>query len=106
MKHTDFLLLGTTMAGPKAPLRMVTMDATQGRQRMSLIKSDVTMYVRHSMRKMIMTDSGDRRPIHYDDCDVFLNPFDDVKIAVSSAGWFDRAAYLDRADKYMFAVTD
>lgn len=88
-QNIDLMLIhlgGTTIPSPKLPLLMVTMDATQGIQLMSLIQADVTI------------------PIHYDDYDVFLSPLDDFKKAVTSAGWDDKVVYLDRAEEYKFTV--
>ena len=88
-QNIDLMLIhlgGTTIPSPKLPLLMVTMDASQGIQLMSLINADVTI------------------PVHYDDYDVFLSPLDDFKKAVSSAGWDDKVVYLDRADEYKFSV--
>ncbi|KAK5132542.1 hypothetical protein LTR08_008859 [Meristemomyces frigidus] len=87
--NIDLMLIhlgGTTIPSPKLPLLMVTMDAAQGVQLMSLINPDVTI------------------PVHYDDYDVFLSPLEDFKKAVSSAGWEDKVVYLDRADQYRFTV--
>jgi len=38
------------------------------------------------------------------DYDVFLSPLSDFKKAVSEAGLDDKVVYLDRGDKYEFAV--
>ncbi|KAK4539467.1 hypothetical protein LTR36_010903 [Oleoguttula mirabilis] len=87
----DLMLIhlgGTTIPGPKMPLLMVTMDAAQGIQLMSLINPDVTI------------------PVHYDDYDVFLSPLEDFKKAVTDAGWDERVVYLDRKDNYKFLVKD
>ena len=88
-QNIDLMLVhlgGTTIASPKIPLLMVTMDAKQGVQLMQLIKPDVTV------------------PIHYDDYDVFLNPLEDFKKEVENAGLSSSVVYLDRGDGYSFAV--
>lgn len=87
--NIDLMLIhlgGTTIPGPKLPLLMVTMDATQGVQLMQLINPDVTI------------------PIHYDDYDVFLSPLDDFKKAVEEAGLSDKVVYLDRKEEFKFSV--
>lgn len=88
-QNIDLMLVhlgGTSIPSAKLPLLMVTMDAAQGIQLMSLINPEVTI------------------PIHYDDYDVFLSPLEGFKKAVTEAGWDDRVVYLDRADQYKFSV--
>lgn len=58
------------------------------------------------MRKENITDSGEHRPIHYDDYDWFMSPLEDFKKAVSSAGWDDKVVFLGRADQYKLTVKD
>lgn len=90
-ERIDLMLLhlgGTTVPGPKMPLLMVTMDATQGLQLMRLVDPDVAV------------------PIHFDDYDVFLSPLQDFKKEVEAAGFGDRVVYLDRGDEYRFAVRE
>ncbi len=77
---------GTTIPGPRMPLVMVTMDATQGVQLIRLVDPDVTV------------------PIHFDDYDVFLSSLDEFKEEVHAAGLGDRVVYLDRGDEYRFTV--
>lgn len=79
---------GTTVPSPSlAPLAlMVTMDAKQGVQLIQLIQPDLTI------------------PIHYDDYNVFASPLKDFKTEVEMAGLRDKIVYLNRGDKFEFAV--
>lgn len=67
---------------------MVTMDAKQGLELVSLIRPDVTI------------------PIHFDDYEVFLSPLDDFKRAIAEAGLDKEVVYLDRGDSYRFSVKE
>lgn len=79
---------GTTVPSPSlAPLAlMVTMDAKQGVQLIQLIQPDLTI------------------PIHYDDYNVFESPLKDFKTEAEMAGLRDKIVYLNRGDKFEFAV--
>ncbi|KAJ6564046.1 beta-lactamase-like protein [Mycena capillaripes] len=88
-KNINLMLVhlgGTTIPSPKLPLLMVTMDAKQGLELVTLVNADVTI------------------PIHYDDYDVFLSPLEDFKKLVKEAGLSEKVVYLDRKDKYRFQV--
>ncbi|KAF4343334.1 metallo-hydrolase oxidoreductase [Fusarium beomiforme] len=90
-ERIDLMLIhlgGTTIPGPSTPLIMVTMDAKQGLEMMTMMDPDVTI------------------PIHYDDYDVFLSPRKDFEMAVKEAGMKDRVVILDRGDKYEFSVRE
>ncbi|KAI4208448.1 MAG: hypothetical protein LQ349_009712, partial [Xanthoria aureola] len=90
-QNIDLMLIhlgGTTIPSPSVPLLMVTMDAEQGLRLVKLVDPDLTI------------------PIHYDDYDVFLSPLDDFKKKMQEAGLGDKVVYLDRKDRYDFAVRD
>lgn len=79
---------GTTRLSPAlAPLAlMVTMDVKQGVQLIRLIQPGLTI------------------PIHYDDYDVFVSPLKDFKMEVEKAGLQGKVVYLDREEKFGYAV--
>jgi L-ascorbate metabolism protein UlaG (beta-lactamase superfamily) len=81
---------GTTVPSPTfAPLAlMVTMDAKQGLEMIRLIQPDLTI------------------PVHFDDYDVFASPLNDFKMEVEKAGLEDTVVYLDRGEKFGFAVRE
>ncbi|KAF5023998.1 hypothetical protein F66182_3944 [Fusarium sp. NRRL 66182] len=88
-ERIDLMLIhlgGTAIPGPSAPLIMVTMDAKQGIEMIKMMEPDVTI------------------PIHYDDYDVMISHRSDFEKAVKEAGLEDRVVFLDRGDKYRFAV--
>ena len=92
-KSIDLMLAhlgGTMVPSPAlAPLAlMVTMDAEQGVQLIRLIQPELTI------------------PIHYDDYEVFASPLEDFKREVEKAGLKDKVVYLDRKDRFRFAVRD
>jgi L-ascorbate metabolism protein UlaG (beta-lactamase superfamily) len=92
-KPIDLMLAhlgGTMVPSPAlAPLAlMVTMDAEQGVQLIRLIRPDLTI------------------PIHYDDYEVFASPLEDFKREVEKAGLEGKVVYLDRKDRFRFAVRD
>ena len=45
-------------------------------------------------------------PLQNSDYDVFLSPLDDFKKKMEEAGLGDKVVYLDRKDRYDFAVRD
>ncbi|PLN76235.1 beta-lactamase-like protein [Aspergillus taichungensis] len=79
---------GTTIPSPSlAPLALlVTMDAEQGVRLIQLIQPDLTI------------------PIHYDDYDVFASSLAEFKTEVERAGLENKVVYLDRKDRFDFAV--
>lgn len=79
---------GTTVPSTKmGPLSvMVTMDAKQGVELMQVIRPDMTI------------------PIHYDDYEVFASPLEDFQKLVKEKDLGGSVVYLDRGDKYNFAV--
>ncbi|KAL5362025.1 Metallo-hydrolase/oxidoreductase [Aspergillus floccosus] len=92
-KSIDLMLAhlgGTMVPSPAlAPLALlVTMDAEQGVQLIRLIQPELTI------------------PIHYDDYEVFASPLEDFKREVEKAGLKDKVVYLDRKDRFRFAVRD
>jgi len=91
-KRIDLMLAhlgGTTVPSPKLPLAlMVTMNAKQGVEMIRLIQPDLTI------------------PIHYDDYEVFASPLDDFKMEIQKAGLEGKVVYLDRGEKFEFAVRE
>lgn len=79
---------GTTIPSPSlAPFALlVTMDAEQGVQLIQLIQPDLTI------------------PIHYDDYDVFASSLADFQTEVERAGLENKVVYLDRKERFDFAV--
>ena len=88
-RQIDLMLIhlgGTTVPGPKAPLLMVTMNAEQGVELVKLVRPDVTI------------------PIHFDDYDVFLDPLENFKKAMTQHGLDQNAVFLERNEQYRFSV--
>ena len=74
------------LGGTRIARVLLTMDATQGVQALTIIGARLHI------------------PIHYDDYEVFKSPLADFMRAVHDAGLQDRVRYLDRGDTYTFEV--
>jgi len=73
------------LGGTKVLGIMVTMDAEQGVEAVSLVDPDLAI------------------PIHYDDYDVFTSPLEDFTEAAAKAGLAERVHVLGRGERYSLA---
>jgi len=83
--HIDLALLH--LGGTRVMGVLVTMDAEQGVQALTIIAPDLAI------------------PIHYDDYTVFKSPLSDFQVAVELAGLAHKVHYLARGETYAFTAS-